>query len=100
MRARSLPILLLLWISLFVPCLAGPFSGLARAQGSKKHDRYEETISIAVNEFRARRFPEAREQFSKAHAIQPTARTFRALGLVNFELRNYAEAAAMLGGRL
>ncbi|MFT3925167.1 MAG: tetratricopeptide repeat protein [Myxococcales bacterium] len=73
--------------------LARPSNSLAEG---KARDPYEETISIAVAEFEHGNFAEAREQFARAHAMQPTARTFRALGLVNFELRNYVEAATML----
>ncbi len=68
----------------------------ALAQSARQASPHEELIQTAVVEFDHGNFAEARELFRKAHALEPTARTFRALGLVEFELRNYSEAASML----
>lgn len=57
---------------------------------------YGELIESALREYRAHRFHEARSLFAKAHAVLPNARTLRGLGLVEFELRNYVESAALL----
>jgi len=57
---------------------------------------YAELIEGALREYRAHRFHEARSLFAKAHAVFPNARTLRGLGLVEFELRNYVESAALL----
>jgi tetratricopeptide (TPR) repeat protein len=57
---------------------------------------YAELIDGALREYRAHRFHEARSLFAKAHAVFPNARTLRGLGLVEFELRNYVESAALL----
>lgn len=57
---------------------------------------YGELIASALREYRAHRFHEARSLFAKAHAVLPNARTLRGLGLVEFELRNYVESAALL----
>jgi len=57
---------------------------------------YGELIESALREYRGHRFHEARSLFAKAHAVLPNARTLRGLGLVEFELRNYVESAALL----
>jgi hypothetical protein len=57
---------------------------------------YAELIEGALREYRAHRFHEARSLFAQAHAVFPNARTLRGLGLVEFELRNYVESAALL----
>jgi len=89
---------LIQWV--LVVCLfcvwAGTFSSTAVAQAPTQNESHEELIRMAVDEFDRSNFAEARELFRKAHAMEPTARTFRALGLVEFELRNYGEAASML----
>ncbi len=46
-------------------------------------------IGEAVAEFDAHRFEEARALFRRAHALSPSARTFRGIGLTSFELRDY-----------
>ena len=68
-----------------------PLSALA--QKPSQDEPYEDAIRLALSEFDAGNFAEAREHFRKAHSLDPNARTLRALGLVEFELRNYGEAA-------
>ncbi len=53
---------------------------------------YDALISEAVREFDAAHWTEARAIFLRAHELRPNARTLRALGFVEFELRNYARA--------
>jgi hypothetical protein len=52
---------------------------------------YRETVEEAVREFAARNYEESRSMFYRAHFIFPNARTYRGLGLTEFELRNYCE---------
>jgi tetratricopeptide (TPR) repeat protein len=55
--------------------------------------QYTELIRTALAEMDAQSYLEARALFLKAHALQPSARTERALGNVEFELRRYTLAA-------
>lgn len=65
----------------------------ALAQGSSAAPPgYDEAIDTALQEFDAGNFAEARSQFLRAHGIFPNARTLRALGKSEYELKNYAEA--------
>jgi len=57
---------------------------------------YEAAIDLALAEFERGNFVEAREQFLRAHKIFPNARTLRALGKAEFELKSYADAATHL----
>jgi len=57
---------------------------------------YREAIDEAIAEYSAGRYPEARALFTRAHALQPSARTLRGLGMAEFELRGYVEAARLL----
>lgn len=57
---------------------------------------YDETIEAALQEFEAGNFAESRAQFLKAHGIFPNARTLRALGKAEYELKNYREASSYL----
>jgi tetratricopeptide (TPR) repeat protein len=93
-------------------CAAASLPHPARAEGDREQARptpgastagdpveggpYGELIEAALREYRAHRFHEALSLFAKAHAVLPNARTLRGLGLVEFELRNYVESAALL----
>ena len=89
-----------------VACLYAPAGVLffsvaapASAQAAKREappPGYSETISDAVHELELGNFAEAREQFRRAHAVSPNARTLRGLGVTEFELRNYGESAELL----
>ena len=57
---------------------------------------YEEAVAQAITELSATNYPEAREEFRRAHALFPNARTLRGLGMVEFELRNYGECVRLL----
>lgn len=54
----------------------------------------------AVREYNARNYPEARALFTKAHQMFPSARTHRGLGMVEFELKNYAKSVDHLEAAL
>ena len=70
--------------------------GAARASVSD----YEELIRTALVEMNAGNFAEARALFLKAHDIQPSARTLRGLGYVEFELRRYTVSVRYLRAAL
>jgi tetratricopeptide (TPR) repeat protein len=61
---------------------------------------YDRALADAIVEFNAGRFTEARALFAQAHAMFPNARTYRALGLVEYELRNYARCIELLSQAL
>ena len=73
---------------------------LAVATASAQPRSYERTIRQAVAEFDAGHWAEARALFEEAHAIAPSARTLRGLGMCAFELREYAEAVRALRASL
>jgi tetratricopeptide (TPR) repeat protein len=83
-------------------CCAGVallwFASVADAQKSAERvpAGYTEAIREALSEFELGNFTESREQFRKAHAIDPNGRTFRGLGVVEFELRHYVESVKLL----
>lgn len=95
------------WRSFVLVCSL--LSTVARAQSEASPETearavdgtYEALIDRALAEFAARRYVEARSSFEAAHALQPTARTLRGLGLTAFEQHDYDTAhrelhAAML----
>lgn len=53
---------------------------------------YNRLIEQAVLHFKAREFDSARDMFEAAHAMNPSARTLRGLGLTDFESGRYALA--------
>ncbi len=69
----------------------------AQAQSkAKPPPGYAEAVAQALSELEAANYPEALEEFRRAHAIFPNARTMRGLGMVEFELRHYAESCRLL----
>jgi hypothetical protein len=61
---------------------------------------YQHAIDQAVDEHERGNFEEAREHFRAAHELYPNARTYRGLGKVEFELRNYGESVKYLSAAL
>jgi hypothetical protein len=57
---------------------------------------YKAAISAGVAEYEQKNFAESREQFRRAHALFPNARTLRGLGITEFELRNYGDSVSFL----
>lgn len=53
---------------------------------------YDKTIESALNEYRLGNWDEAAALFVKAHALRPSARTLRGMGLSEFENRKYVLA--------
>lgn len=67
----------------------------ARA-GDRETPAYQEAVNLGLAEFEERNFLEARVHFARAHALYPNARTLRALGMVQFELKDYVQSVAQL----
>ena len=61
---------------------------------------YLDAIEVGLAEYELGHYEEARGQFERAHAIAPNARTLRALGNVDFELRNYGDCVTHLRAAL
>jgi tetratricopeptide (TPR) repeat protein len=61
---------------------------------------YDVLIEQASDAYRTKRFEQARESFERAHALQPSARTLRGLGVTAFALDRYAQARPELEAAL
>ena len=61
---------------------------------------YQRLVEAGLAAYAAKQFTTARALFEKAHAMLASARTFRALGLSDFALDNYALARAELEAAL
>lgn len=59
-------------------------------------EEYRAIVTDAIEEFKARRWAEARALFLRAHQLWPSARTLRTLGMTSFELREYPRALSEL----
>jgi tetratricopeptide (TPR) repeat protein len=57
---------------------------------------YQDAVNLGLAEFEERNFLEARVHFARAHSLNPSARTLRALGMVQFELKDYVQSVALL----
>jgi tetratricopeptide (TPR) repeat protein len=99
-----------LWLLLVGVCLCLA-SGRASAQDADPTDEAEgvqattldapradarQLVVRAVGEYNAGRYAEAYALFSRAHELEPTARTLRSMGMVLFELRRYVGSAQRL----
>lgn len=67
---------------------------------SKEPAGYTQAVTRGVAEFEEKNFLEARAHFARAHALYPNARTMRALGMVEFELKNYLKSVDYLSDAL
>jgi hypothetical protein len=88
---------------LFALALAAPAAAdepaaprVVSPQETEAQAEYDRAIDMGIVEHNAGRFAEARTQYMRAHELQPSARTLRALGMVEFELRNYGESVNYL----
>ncbi len=68
----------------------------ARVDAEEQPGEYVIAIERAVLEFRAGHWAEAAFHFERAHALHPSARTRRGLGLAYFENHQYVKALAHL----
>jgi tetratricopeptide (TPR) repeat protein len=78
-------------------CAVAVVSSRAEAQSQSS---YNDLIRGALTEFEAHNYAEARALFERAHALQPSARTLRGLGVTAFELKRYVEAVHELEAAL
>lgn len=72
----------------------------ARKGADKSPPGYREAVDTALQEVTLGNYEEAREQFARAHALFPNARTLRGLGIAEFELRHYVVSAEYLAQSL
>jgi PEGA domain len=61
---------------------------------------YRDTVEDAISDLAAHRYEEAHALFLRAHALMPSARTYRGLGFAEFELREYVSCIAQLEAAL
>lgn len=71
----------------------------ARPAGPVQH-AYDALLDQALDEYHLEHFAEARALFTRAHALQPNARTLRGLAMTAYEMRDYAECMAFLQAAL
>jgi hypothetical protein len=64
----------------------------ADAQDKKPLPEYQQLIDRGLAAYQAQRPAEARSLFAQAHALQPGARTLRALGIADLALDNFSMA--------
>lgn len=71
------------------------------AAGADTNDaRYQQKVADAIAEYDRGNWAEARALFLDAHALSPSARTWRTLGMTAFELRDYVSALRELNASL
>lgn len=69
----------------------------ARAPASASaQNEYLSAVQAAVDAYNEHRLGDARENFERAHALKPSARTWHGLGLCSFELGHFEQAAVEL----
>jgi hypothetical protein len=80
--------------SRFLACMLCTFVTLLATSRAtaQSNAELEALLKEGVAEYAAGNWGEAHLLFSKVHAAAPTARTFRGLGLCDYELRHYAAA--------
>ncbi len=81
-----------LWLALGVVLLLSA-TAPARAQPDRDYDK---TIERAVTAYNDGDYDEATRQFQRAHERSPNARTFRGIGMSEFELGHHDRAAEAL----
>jgi hypothetical protein len=80
------------FVLLSVAWLRGLAPALAFADSTPTDAAYQEQIRRALQEYELGHWNEAKAFFAHAHALQPSARTLRGLGLASYELRDYVAA--------
>jgi hypothetical protein len=74
--------------------------GSPRDAPSADTQAYRSLINDAVAEYDAKHFAEARALFRRAHELEPSARTWRGIGMAAFELRDYVKSLRALEASL
>jgi tetratricopeptide (TPR) repeat protein len=79
----------------------------AQARGTAKNPdnpeppaAYQDAVELGFREFELHNYPEARVRFLEAERLYPNARISRALGMVEYETRNYSQAVVHLARAL
>jgi hypothetical protein len=85
------------WIGYLVACAFAAGEVAAQAPAAEVAEAsatpaYSEAINDAIGHYSAGRWREAQLAFARAHALQPSARTYRGLGLAAFYLDEFAAA--------
>lgn len=78
--------------ALLVLLLFAPSTARVHAQAGPESAPYRSAISAAIEEYDAKNYAEALEQFRHAHSLEPSARTLRGMAMAEFELRRYLES--------
>lgn len=78
----------------------GAEPGPAPAPEAPANDEYRAAVALALVEFQAGRWEEARALFMRAHGVEPNARTLRGIGMCAFELGDYVGAIIALSESL
>jgi hypothetical protein len=81
----------LAWLAGVVIALA-PFAEAALAQSGSSSEKYQQLVDRGLAAYADQRPADARSLFAQAHALQPGARTLRALGIADLALDNYTLA--------
>lgn len=68
----------------------------AESADGERAREYRQAVEGALAEYALEHYEEARTLFTRAHELEPNARTLRGLGMVEFELRHYVRAAELL----
>lgn len=88
------------WL-LFLLAIAMGLSGSeTQAQRKAPSSEYQQLIDRGLAAYQAQRPAEARSLFAQAHALQPGARTLRALGIADLALDNFTMAKEELEASL
>jgi hypothetical protein len=72
----------------------------SREREAAETQQYRALITDAVAEYDAHHFEEARALFRRAHQLEPSARTWRGIGMAAFELRDYVKSLRALEASL
>ncbi len=68
----------------------------ARSDADGAPPGYDQSVQRALREFELANYAEARAMLLSAHELYPNARTLRALGMVEYELKNYPACVAYM----
>jgi hypothetical protein len=72
----------------------------SRSPNGSDSGAYRRAVESGLAAFNERRFEAARAQFSSAHAMRPSARTLRALGMTDFATDDFSQARRELEAAL
>ena len=81
------------------PGEGGPSLATPRSEGEVS-ERYTRAASLGFQEYELGNYVEARARFREAHEVYPNARSFRLLGKVEYDLKNYRSSIRYLEGAL